>query len=129
MDYAVHIMEYNGSAYQTIETLSGLSGISTVIRPSEDRSELYMGLASNEFLVYENNDGHSLRQTMALSFEPMQISLVHGLIQINGRGSEILFLEFNGSEYVVNQSIIRPDFRVKSISYFQGDEEFVYGGN
>ena len=92
MDFEVHIMEFDGSTYQTIEILSGLSGLARAIRPSEDRSELYIGLESNEFLVYENNGGHSLRQTMAVSFGPMQICLVHGLIQINGQGSEILFL-------------------------------------
>ena len=79
--------------------------------------------------MYGNDEGHSLRQTITVSFQPQQIRFVHGLIQINGVGSEILFLEYNGSEYVVNQSIIGSDARIKSVSYFQGDEKFVFGGN
>ena len=129
LDYEVHLMEYDGNTYQTIEILNGLPAIASVIRPSANQSLLYIGLNNKELRVYEKNGLHSLIQTTSLSFEPQQINFVHGLIQLNGVGSEILFLEYDGSQYVVNQSIVALDRRIKSVSYFENNEKFVFGGD
>ena len=123
------IFEKSGTAYvvrQLINESASLGGI----RLSEDKKEIFVGSNNSKFLIYRDNGlSFTLNQAINIGFQVFFISHVPNKLEINGFSSDILFLEFDGTEYKVTQTITTLSSFFGEIIRTEDFSRFLFGGS
>lgn len=103
------IFEKSGQNYIVRQNISHPSAFLTGVEISEDKTEIFVGTGYYELLIYRDNGTQFLlAQNISISIYASFISHISNKVHVSGFWSKVLFLEFDGTQYQLMETVITP---------------------
>ena len=123
----MRIFRKQGDSCELEQTLTG-TGNTISVDLSADHKQL---ASCNAYLHLFRHDGTQfvLSQTISLGFNCLAVNFIGDLVEVNGMTPEILFYEFNGSQYESSFTLFTNDSSIKQLSISEDQSQIMFGGS